>query len=122
MYNKREFAIITPDEKGVNNVVGVNMFEDPTTANNFVKIMYDKDSYAIDCSEFQIELPAVYRDGIFVLIKKIPKYDAEGNVLEYDTKEYAAKRVIPPLQLMENLKAENEQLLSLLADVLGGAV
>ena len=122
MYNKREFAVITPGEDGVNNVVGVSMFEDPTTANNFVKLIYDEHSYAIDCSQFAIELPAAYRDGGFVLIKKIPKFDTEGNILEYETKEYQAPRVIPPLEMIDNLQKQNKELLSNLADVIGGAL
>lgn len=120
MFAKHEFAIILPDKDDVHNVVAIQYFDDPSTATLVAKKTFNENAYTIDCSQYEIDLPAVYRDGYFYNIIKTPIYDKDGNITEYKTEEVSCNRVIPPLEKMNIVEANNKELLQMMADIIGG--
>nr|DAO78267.1 MAG TPA: hypothetical protein [Caudoviricetes sp.] len=120
MYSKQEFAIILPDEKGVHNVVAVQNYDNPTIATMIVHRTFNEDAYVVECSQFNIELPTIYKGGYFYNIKTTPVYDKDGKVLENKTEEIKCEIVLPPLIRMDRLEYENTRLLGMLSSIIGG--
>lgn len=79
------------------------------TADHLTKCVYGSDAFAVDCLQYACTIGDSYHDGAFWRMKE----DGTEEALPYLPTE---------AQEIQLLKAENESLILVLADAIGGAV
>lgn len=90
-----------------NKVMHVGPAENYTDADRVAKIVFGDEAFAIECTQYTCQVGDEFIDGFFYHVDE----NGDRKQLEYIPTER---------QQIENLKAENEQLILVLADLIGG--
>ena len=122
---KRDFALIKPNkETGEHDVMTITIFDNPTEANMVSRAIYGETAYAIESSMWNVQLPAIYKEGAFQNIKFKDVRDEKGNLISVRTGEEQAEGIPSQAEQIAELKRQNEELRqtvnSLVLDSLGG--
>lgn len=122
---KRDFALIKPNKAtGEHDVMTITIFDNPTEANMVSRAIYGETAYAIESSMWNVQLPAIYKEGTFQNIKSKDARDEKGNLITVRTGEEQAERIPSQGEQIAELKKQNEALKqavdNLVLDTLGG--
>ena len=122
---KRDFALIKPNkESGEHEVAAITIFDNPTEANMVAQAIYGNTAYAMESSMWGVQVPAIYKDGIFQNIKQKEVRDEKGELKLVRVGEEPAERIPSQAEQIAELKQQNEELRqtvnSLVLDSLGG--
>lgn len=122
---KRDFALIKPNKAtGEHDVMTITIFDNPTEANMVSRAIYGETAYAIESSMWNVQLPAIYKEGTFQNIKSKDARDEKGNLITVRTGEEQAERIPSQAEQIAELKKQNEALKqavdNLVLDTLGG--
>ena len=122
---KRDFALIKPNKAtGEHDVMTITIFDNPTEANMVSRAIYGETAYAIESSMWNVQLPAIYKEGTFQNIKSKDARDEKGNLISVRTGEEQAERIPTQAEQIAELKKQNEALKqavdNLVLDTLGG--
>nr|DAE93138.1 MAG TPA: hypothetical protein [Caudoviricetes sp.] len=122
---KRDFALILPNKgTGEHDVMTITIFDNPTEANMVSRAIYGETAYAIESSMWNVQLPAIYKEGTFQNIKSKDARDEKGNLISVRTGEEQAERIPTQVEQIAELRRQNEALKravdDLVLDTLGG--
>lgn len=122
---KRDFALIKPNEKtGEHEVVTITLFDNPTEADMAARAIYGATAYAKESSQWNVQLPAIVKEGSFYNLKMKEMRDEKGELQFVRVGEEKAERIPSQAEQIAELKQQNEELRqtvnSLVLDSLGG--
>ena len=122
---KRDFALIKPNkESGEHEVAAITIFDNPTEANMVAQAIYGNTAYAVESSMWGVQVPSIYKDGIFQNIKQKEVRDKKGELKLVRVGEEPAERIPSQAEQIAELRQQNEELRqtvnSLVLDSLGG--
>lgn len=122
---KRDFALIKPNKAtGEHDVMTITIFDNPTEANMVARAVYGETAYAIESSMWNVQLPAIYKEGTFQNIKSKDARDEKGNLISVRTGEEQAERIPTQAEQIAELARKNAELKAvidtLVLDTLGG--
>lgn len=122
---KRDFALILPNtETAEHEVMAITIFDSPTEANMVAQAIYGNTAYAVESSMWGVQVPSIYKDGIFQNIKQKEVRDEKGELKLVRVGEEPAERIPSQAEQIAELKRQNEELRqtvnSLVLDSLGG--
>ena len=122
---KRDFALIKPNEKtGEHEVVTITLFDNPTEADMAARAIYGATAYAKESSQWNVQLPAIVKEGSFYNLKMKEMRDEKGELQFVRVGEEKAERIPSQAEQIAELRQQNEELRqtvnSLVLDSLGG--
>lgn len=122
---KRDFALIKPNKAtGEHDVMTITIFDNPTEANMVARSIYGDTAYAVESSMWNVQLPAIYKEGAFLNIKKKDARNDKGVLQSVRVGEEKAERIPTQAEQIAELKRQNEELKqavdNLVLDTLGG--
>lgn len=108
---KRDFALIKPDtETGEHEVQAITLFGNPTEADMAARAIYGATAYAKESSLYDVQLPAIVKDGVFHNLKMKEMRGEDGELTYVRIGEIPAERVLTPSEQIAELKRRNEEL------------
>lgn len=110
---KTDYAIVVPNENGTHEVNYVTKFDNPTDANMIAQAIHGEMAYAIEANKWDIDTPAVYKDGIFYNIKEECVVPEDGSTPVVKRTLVAAERIRTEeerIKELENQIAEFEMI------------
>ena len=122
---KRDFALIKPNEKtGEHEVMTITLFDNPTEADMATRAIYGATAYAKESSQWNVQLPAIVKEGSFYNLKMKEMRDEKGELQFVRVGEEKAERIPSQAEQIAELRQQNEELRqtvnSLVLDSLGG--
>ena len=87
------------------------LFDNYEDANVITRIVYGQDAFAVDISQYPTGIGDLYHDGRFWRVVE----NEDGTTKEEEVPYYPTQE-----QEVQMLKAQNEQLVTVLADMIGG--
>lgn len=122
---KRDFALIKPNkESGEHEVAAITIFDNPTEANMVAQAIYGNTAYAVESSMWGVQVPSIYKDGIFQNIKQKEVRDEKGELKIVRVGEEPAERIPSQAEQIAELARKNAELKevidTLVLDTLGG--
>jgi len=122
---KRDFALIKPNkESGEHEVATITIFDNPTEATMVSRAIYGETAYAIESSTWNVQVPAIYKDGIFQNIKQKEVKDEKGELKLVRVGLVPAERIPTQAEQIAELERKNAELKevldTLVLDTLGG--
>ena len=99
--------------KGDNNEYVVQMTTEsqtPTDAIIVAQSIYGNDVHVEEVTHVDIQLPAVFRDGIFYNVVEEVKTNSDGTLTTTRVKETAAEKLLTVEEQLIELKQQNESL------------
>ena len=78
---KRDFALVKPNtETGEHEVMTITIFDNPTEADMAARAIYGATAYAKESSSYDVQLPAIVKDGTFYNYKMKEMRGEDGNL------------------------------------------
>lgn len=108
---KRDFALIKPNEKtGEHEVLAITLFGNPTEADMASRAIYGATAYAKESSQYDVQLPAIIKDGTFHNLKMNEMRDGRGELTYVRVGEAPAEYIPTEAEQIGELKRRNEEL------------
>lgn len=122
---KRDFALIKPNEKtGEHEVMTITLFDNPTEADMATRAIYGATAYAKESSQWNVQLPAIVKEGSFYNLKMKEMRDEKGELQFVRVGEEKAERIPSQAEQIAELRQQNAELKeaveNLVMDSLGG--
>ena len=108
---KRDFALIKPNtETGEHEVMTITLFDNPTEADMASRAIYGATAYAKESSSYDVQLPAIVKDGTFYNFKMKEMREEDGKLSFVRVGETPAEYVPTEAEQIAELKKRNEEL------------
>lgn len=108
---KRDFALIKPNtETGEHEVQAITLFGNPTEADMAARAIYGATAYAKESSQYDVQLPAIVKDGTFHNLKMKEMRGEDGKLSFVRVGEAPAEYIPTPSEQIAELKRRNEEL------------
>ena len=108
---KRDFALIKPNsESGEHEVMTITLFDNPTEADMAARAIYGVTAYAKESSQYDVQLPAIVKDGVFHNLKMKEMRGEDGKLSFVRVGEAPAEHIPTPTEQIAELKKRNEEL------------
>ena len=108
---KRDFALIKPNtETGEHEVMTITLFDNPTEADMASRAIYGATAYAKESSQWNIELPAIVKDGTFYNLKMKEMRGEKGELTHVRIGETPAEYIPTETEQIAELRKRNEEL------------
>lgn len=108
---KRDFALVKPNtETGEHEVMTITLFDNPTEADMAARAIYGATAYAKESSQWDVQLPAIVKDGTFYNIKRKEMRGDDGELTLVRVGETPAEYIPTPTEQIAELKKRNEEL------------
>ena len=122
---KRDFALVKPNaETGEHEVMTITLFGNPTEADMAARAIYGVTAYVKESSQYDVQLPAIVKDGTFYNCKMREMRGEDGKLSFVRVGETPAEYIPTPAEQIAELKRLNEELKeaveTLVMDSLGG--
>ena len=122
---KRDFALIKPNtETGEHEVMTITLFDNPTEADMAARAIYGATAYAKESSQYDVQLPAIVKDGTFYNYKMKEMRGDDGKLSFVRVGETPAEHIPTPVEQITELTRKNAELKevidTLVLDALGG--
>ncbi len=122
---KRDFALIKPNsESGEHEVMTITLFDNPTEADMAARAIYGATAYAKESSQYDVQLPAIVKDGVFYNVDTKEDKNEHGEVETVRVGEAPAEYIPTPAEQIAELTRKNAELKevidTLVLDALGG--
>ena len=122
---KRDFALIKPNsESGEHEVMTITLFDNPTEADMAARAIYGATAYAKESSQYDVQLPAIVKDGAFNKYNMKEMRDEDGKLSFVRVGETPAEQIPTPVEQIAELTRKNAELKevidTLVLDALGG--
>lgn len=122
---KRDFALIKPNEKtGEHEVMTITLFDNPTEADMAARAIYGATAYVKESSQWNIQLPAIVKEGSFYNCKMKEMRGEDGKLSFVRVGEAPAEYIPTEAEQIAELTRKNAELKevidTLVLDALGG--
>ena len=122
---KRDFALIKPNtETGEHEVQVITLFGTPTEADMAARAIYGATAYAKESSQYDVQLPAIVKDGTFHNLKTKEMRDEQGKLTYVRIGDAPAEYIPTEAEQIAELTRKNAELKevidTLVLDALGG--
>lgn len=122
---KRDFALIKPNsESGEREVMAITLFDNPTEADMVARAIYGATAYAKESSQYDVQLPAIVKDGVFHNLKMKEMRNEQGELTHVRIGETPAEHIPTEAEQIAELTRKNAELKevidTLVLDALGG--
>ena len=122
---KRDFALIKPNEKtGEHEVMTITLFDNPTEADMAARAIYGATAYAKESSSYDVQLPAIVKDGTFYNLKMKELREEDGKLSFVRVGDAPAEYIPSSAEQIAELTRKNAELKevidTLVLDSLGG--
>lgn len=122
---KRDFALVKPNaETGEHEVMTITLFGNPTEADMAARAIYGVTAYVKESSQYDVQLPAIVKDGTFYNCKMREMRGEDGKLSFVRVGETPAEYIPTEAEQIGELKRLNEELKeaveTLVMDSLGG--
>lgn len=108
---KRDFALVKPNEKtGEHEVMTITLFDTPTEADMAARAIYGATAYAKESSQYDVQLPAIVKDGTFHNLKTKEMMDEQGKLTYVRIGDAPAEYIPTEAEQIGELKRRNEEL------------
>ena len=108
---KRDFALVKPNtETGEHEVMTITLFDNPTEADMAARAIYGATAYAKESSSYDVQLPAIVKDGAFYNYKMKEMRGEDGKLSFVRVGEAPAEHIPTPVEQIAELKKRNEEL------------
>lgn len=108
---KRDFALIKPNsESGEHEVMTITLFDNPTEADMAARAIYGATAYAKESSQWDVQLPAIVKDGTFYNFKMKEMREEDGKLSFVRVGEVQAEYIPTSAEQIAELKRRNEEL------------
>ena len=108
---KRDFALVKPNpETGEHEVQTITLFGTPTEADMAARAIYGATAYAKESSQYDVQLPAIVKDGTFHNLKTKEMRDEQGKITYVCIGDAPAEYIPTPAEQIAELKRRNEEL------------
>ena len=108
---KRDFALVKPNtETGEHEVMTITLFDNPTEADMAARAIYGVTAYAKESSSYDVQLPAIVKDGVFYHVDTKEDKNEHGEVETVRVGETPAEYIPTPVEQIAELKKRNEEL------------
>ena len=108
---KRDFALIKPNEKtGEHVVMTITIFDNPTEADMAARAIYGATAYAKESSSYDVQLPAIVKDGTFYNLKMTELRGENGDMQYTRVGETPAERILTQSEQIAALERSREEL------------
>lgn len=108
---KRDFALVKPNaETGEHEVQAITLFDNPTEADMATRAIYGATAYAKESSSYDVQLPAIVKDGTFYNFKMKEMREEDGKQSFVRVGETPAEYIPTPAEQIAELKKRNEEL------------
>ena len=108
---KRDFALIKPNsESGEHEVMTITLFDNPTEADMAARAIYGATAYSKESSQYDVQLPAIVKDGAFYNYKMKEMREEDGKLSFVRVGETPAEHIPTPVEQIAELKKRNEEL------------
>ena len=108
---KRDFALVKPNpETGEHEVQAITLFGNPTEADMAARAIYGATAYAKESSQYDVQLPAIMKDGTFHNIKKKEMRNEQGELTYVRIGDAPAEYIPTEAEQIGELKRRNEEL------------
>ena len=122
---KRDFALVKPNtETGEHEVMTITLFDNPTEADMAARAIYGAAAYAKESSQYDVQLPAIVKDGAFYNYKMKEMREEDGKLSFVRVGETPAEHIPSEAEKIAELTRKNAELKevidTLVLDTLGG--
>lgn len=122
---KRDFALIKPNtETGEHEVQVITLFGTPTEADMAARAIYGATAYAKESSSYDVQLPAIVKDGVFHNLKTKEMRNEQGELTFVRIGDAPAEYIPTEAEQIAELARKNAELKevidTLVLDALGG--
>ena len=122
---KRDFALVKPNsESGEHEVMTITLFDTPTEADMAARAIYGATAYAKESSQYDVQLPAIVKEGTFYNYKMKEMRGEDGKLSFVRVGETPAEYVPTEAEQIAELTRKNAELKevidTLVLDALGG--
>ena len=122
---KRDFALIKPNaETGEHEVMTITLFDNPTEADMAARAIYGATAYAKESSQYDVQLPAIVKDGVFHNLKMKEMRGENGELTHVRIGDAPAEYIPTEAEQIAELTRKNAELKevidTLVLDALGG--
>ena len=108
---KRDFALIKPNaETGEHEVQAITLFGTPTEADMAARAIYGATAYAKESSQYDVQLPAIVKDGTFHNLKMKELRGEDGKMTFVRIGDAPAEYIPTEAEQIGELKRRNEEL------------
>ena len=108
---KRDFALVKPNpETGEHEVQAITLFGNPTEADMAARAIYGLSSYAKESSQYDVQLPAIVKDGVFHNLKMKEMRTEQGELTYVRIGDAPAEYIPTEAEQIGELKRRNEEL------------
>ena len=108
---KRDFALIKPNsESGEHEVMTITLFDNPTEADMASRAIYGATAYAKESSSYDVQLPAIVKDGTFYNLKMKEMRGEDGELTFVRIGDAPAEYIPTEAEQIGELKRRNEEL------------
>ena len=108
---KRDFALVKPNtETGEHEVQAITLFDNPTEADMAARAIYGATAYAKESSSYDVQLPAIVKDGTFYNYKMKEMRGEDGKLSFVRVGEDPAEYIPTEAEQIAELKKRNEEL------------
>ena len=108
---KRDFALVKPNtETGEHEVMTITLFDNPTEADMAARAIYGATAYAKESSQYDVQLPAIVKDGVFRNLKMKEMRGEDGKLSLVRVGGAPAEHIPTSAEQIAELKKRNEEL------------
>ncbi len=108
---KRDFALIKPNaETGEHEVMTITLVGNPTEADMAARAIYGVTAYVKESSQYDVQLPAIVKDGTFYNCKMKEMRGEDGRLTYVRISDAPAEYIPTPSEQIAELKKRNEEL------------
>ena len=108
---KRDFALIKPNtETGEHEVQAITLFGNPTEADMAARAIYGATAYAKESSQWNVQLPAIVKEGSFYNCKMKEMRGEDGKLSFVRIGDAPAEYIPSEAEQIGELKRRNEEL------------
>ena len=108
---KRDFALIKHNaETGEHEVMTITLFDNPTEADMVARAIYGATAYAKESSQYDVQLPAIVKEGTFYNLKMTELRGENGETQYTRVGETPAERILTQSEQIAALERSREEL------------